>query len=84
MTIDGENVRDSSSGPSCSTENGYDAATCTDCPNSNAPSEGTYLNRGKQTYFDDEKVLIPDDDAVSKYFYFYFSELEKALWMFKC
>lgn len=63
MTIDGENVRDSSSGPSCSTENGYDAASGPDCP---VPSEGTYLKRGKQTYFDDEKVLIPEDDAVSR------------------
>lgn len=69
MAIDGENVGDSSSGPSCSAGNGYDAATCPDCPNSNVPSEGTYLKRGKQTYFDDEKVLIPEDEIVSIFFF---------------
>lgn len=69
---DHHNEGDSSPGPSCSAENGYDAAACPDCPNSNAPSEGTYLKRGKQTYFDDEKVLIPEIHTVSILFYFLF------------
>ncbi|KAL5273077.1 SLC11A1 family protein [Megaselia abdita] len=75
MAIDGEHVGDSSSGPSCSAGNGYDVAACPDCPNNNPPSEGTYLKRGKQTYFDDEKVLIPDDDTHSTFSW-------KKLWAF--
>lgn len=69
MALERENIGDSSSIPGCSTENGYDDATCQDCPsnsNNNPPSEGTYLKRSKQTYFDDEKVLIPEDENVSR------------------
>lgn len=69
MVRDVHNVDDSSSGPSGSTENNYDAASPS---TSNPPSEGTYLNRGRQTYFDDEKVLIPEDDTVSIYLNFKF------------
>lgn len=41
----------------------------------NAPDEGTFL-AGPQTYFADEKIIIPDIDKVS-YSHFFFINLKK-------